>query len=161
MFIRKTTLQDLAQIEELYSQARVFMRANGNALQWGDSYPSKEILLNDIEQGVSYICQYGHNLCAVFAFIKGPDKTYTIIKNGAWLNEETYYVVHRFTTGGQRKGIGKFCLDWCLKEGKNIRIDTHKNNQPMLNLINKMGFKYCGIIYTNDGTERLAFQKQI
>ena len=161
MFIRKTTLRDLPQVENLYLQARIFMRANGNAAQWGDSYPAKEILLNDIEQGVSYICQYGQDLCAVFCFIKGLDKTYTIIKNGAWLNEAPYYVVHRFTTGGQRKGIGNFCIDWCLQNGKNIRIDTHKDNKPMLNLINKTGFTYCGIIYTHDGTERLAFQKQI
>lgn len=161
MLIRKTTLQDLPQTEELYRRARCFMRLNGNAMQWGGSYPQKEILLKDIGQGVSYVCVQDSNICGVFAFIKGPDKTYKIIENGAWLNDEPYYVIHRFTTGGQRKGIGKFCLEWCLKQGKNIRIDTHKNNKPMLNLINKTGFKYCGIIYTHDGTERLAFQKKI
>lgn len=160
MFIRKTTLRDLAQTQELYRRAREFMRLNGNGAQWGGSYPQKEILLEDIVKGISYVCVQNSNICAVFAFIKGPDKTYKIIESGSWLDDEPYYVIHRFTTGGARQGAGRFCLEWCLKQGKNIRIDTHKNNKPMLKLISKTDFKYCGIIYAHDGTPRLAFQKK-
>ena len=45
MLIRKTTLRDFPQTEELYRRARDFMRLNGNAMQWGNSYPQKELLL--------------------------------------------------------------------------------------------------------------------
>lgn len=161
MFIRKTVLKDLPQVKALYRRARQFMRLNGNGGQWGNSYPERQTLLEDIARGVSYVCDDGGNILAVFAFIKEPDATYKIIENGAWLNDEPYFVIHRFTTGGARQGTGAFCLEWCFSQCPNIRIDTHKNNKPMLGLINKMGFTYCGIIYTHDGTPRLAFQKKI
>ena len=33
----------------------------------------------------------------------------------------------------------------------NIKIDTHKDNISMQKLLEKNGFKYCGIIYLEDG----------
>lgn len=39
MNIRKSTLQDLPQILNLYKIAREFMKNNGNPNQWEDRYP--------------------------------------------------------------------------------------------------------------------------
>lgn len=50
------------------------------------------------------------------------------------------------------------CMDFALRHYATIRIDTHRDNQPMQNAIRKAGFTYCGIIYCWDGSERLAFQ---
>ena len=41
----------------------------------------------------------------------------------------------------------------------NLRIDTHKDNKIMINLIEKAGFERCGTIYVDDGTPRIAYQK--
>ena len=35
MEIRKASVQDLEQIMQVYNKARIFMRENGNAEQWG------------------------------------------------------------------------------------------------------------------------------
>ena len=43
MEIRKASVQDLDQIMQIYEKAREFMRTNGNAEQWGDEYPSREL----------------------------------------------------------------------------------------------------------------------
>ena len=40
-----------------------------------------------------------------------------------------------------------------------VRIDTHEDNIPMQNMIEKNGFKKCGIIYLLDGNKRLAYEK--
>lgn len=45
------------------------------------------------------------------------------------------------------------------KEIKSIRIDTHQDNKSMQRLILKNNFEYCGIIYVEDGSERLAYEK--
>ena len=45
--------------------------------------------------------------------------------------------------------------------GVDVRIDTHRDNETMLHLIEKNGFIRCGIIIVDDGTERIAFQKKI
>lgn len=31
----------------------------------------------------------------------------------------------------------------------------------MQHLLDKNGFKYCGIVYVEDGTERIAYQKVV
>lgn len=40
----------------------------------------------------------------------------------------------------------------------NLRADTHRNNRTMRHLLEKSGFRYCGIIHVADGSERLAYQ---
>ncbi len=161
MFIRETQLKDLPLIEEVYARAREFMKLSGNPGQWGDKYPQREKLLHDIELGQAYICFEDDDILAVFTFCPGPDATYARIEGGSWLNDKPYHVIHRLASSGLRRGAGAFCIDWCFKQYGNIRIDTHADNKPMLKLIDKKGFVYCGIIHTDDGTPRKAFQKDI
>ncbi len=71
-----------------------------------------------------------------------------------------YGVIHRIASSGVCRGAASFCLKWALAQCGNVRIDTHRNNQVMQNLLRKNGFSYCGIIFTEDGSERLAFQKK-
>ena len=40
---------DMAKILEVYARARDFMAKNGNPTQWGDNYPSPELLEEDID----------------------------------------------------------------------------------------------------------------
>ena len=44
MEIRLTELKDLPLVMEIYDNARAFMRANGNATQWIDGYPSESFI---------------------------------------------------------------------------------------------------------------------
>lgn len=95
---------------ELYAQARVFMRENGNPNQWDENYPSRELLEKDIAFGNSYIVEDDEkNLAATFAFIKGEDLTYYGIENGAWLNHEPYGTIHRL--GGKYFSIMELPVD--------------------------------------------------
>ncbi|MBR1526072.1 MAG: hypothetical protein IJ640_05360 [Prevotella sp.] len=50
-------------------------------------------------------------------------------------------------------------MDYCFGITDNIRIDTHRDNRIMQHLMQKEGFTYCGIIYLDNGDERLAYQK--
>jgi len=42
-----------------------------------------------------------------------------------------------------------------------IKIDTHKKNESMKKMLSNNGFKYCGIIYLENGSERIAYEKII
>lgn len=42
---------------------------------------------------------------------------------------------------------------------KSIKVDTHRDNLSMQALLKKNNFKYCGIIFLEDGAERIAFEK--
>ena len=56
MEIRLTELKDLPLVMEIYDNARAFMRANGNATQWIDGYPSESFIRQEIEDGHSFVC---------------------------------------------------------------------------------------------------------
>lgn len=160
MQIEKTTPEDLDLLLKLYERARSFMAAHGNPTQWGTTYPSSALLEEDIANGNSYVCREHGNIIATFYYCFGPDSTYAQIYNGQWLNKAPYGVVHRITSDGTIKGTASFCLDWALRQCGNLKIDTHRNNRIMQRLLEKNGFTYCGVIYLEDGAERLAYQKQ-
>ena len=160
MIIRKTTPADLPAIMKIYKEARQTMAESGNPNQWTDGHPRQEIIEKDIEVGHSYVCENNNRVVAVFYFDTTPDPTYIKI-DGAWKNNDTYGVVHRIAraTNDDSKGAGAFCLNWCFQQIANVRIDTHKDNAPMLKLLKNLGYEYCGIIWLDNGDERLAFQK--
>lgn len=161
MKIRKATPEDLEQLLPLYENARTFMASHGNPSQWGTSYPPKSLVQSDIHSGCSFVCTDCNKIIAAFYYQYGPDSTYTKIRHGAWLNDRPYGVVHRIVSDGSVKGTGAFCLTWALKQCGNLKIDTHKDNFVMQNLLKKLGFSQCGIIISDDETERLAYQKTL
>lgn len=84
---------------------------------------------------------------------------YAIIEDGAWLNDDPYYVIHRIASDGSHKGIGDICLNWCAKQYPSLRADTHKDNIIMQNLLVRNEFIRCGTVYVSNGTPRIAYQK--
>lgn len=152
---------DLPTIMGLIDIARQTMRANGNADQWPDGYPSEEAIQNDIDQQTGHLCldEYGTRV-AYFAFIPGPDPTYAHIYNGQWADELTpYSVVHRVASTPESHGIFREILQYCDTQCNNLRIDTHRDNLLMQHCLLTNGFKYCGIIHQVNGEERLAYQR--
>ena len=69
MEIRKASVQDLGQIMQVYDKARKFMRENGNAEQWGEDYPSAELIEHDIDK--MYLCMSEGRIACVFYYAAG------------------------------------------------------------------------------------------
>lgn len=68
---------DMAKILEVYARARDFMAKNGNPTQWGDNYPSPELLEEDIDTNRLFVYMVNGQMQAVFAFVLGEDPTFT------------------------------------------------------------------------------------
>lgn len=163
MEIRHSTEQDFCQIMEIYEYARRFMAEHGNPNQWGPTnWPPEKLIHSDIAEGKSYVCVYEDRIVGTFFFDQGKDiePTYHVIESGAWLDSGPYGVIHRLAGDGSVKGIGRFCIEWTLKQCGHLRIDTHGDNKVMQNLLEKNGFIYCGIIHVkNDNYPRFAYEK--
>ena len=157
MNIRKSTTADLPRIEEIYTMARAFMREHDNPTQWAGAYPSVDIVKQDIQAGKSYVCEDEGEIVATFYFAIEQDPTYGIIEDGNWLSDEPYGVIHRIAS--VKKGAGSFCINYGFERCGNLRIDTHKDNYVMQNMLTKNGFHRCGIIFLENGDPRTAFQK--
>lgn len=163
MRIRPTTIDDIEQVMLVYEQAKRFMRQNGNLHQWTGGYPSREILEADIATDSSFVClDDTQSIVGTFCFRYGtaPEPTYATIYGGAWLNDKPYGVIHRIASAGKVGGIFAACLAWCRSYVDNIRIDTHRDNRVMQELLIRHGFSRCGIIYLANGDERIAFQRE-
>ncbi len=160
--IRKTEIKDLPRLLEIYKKARNFMSVTGNPTQWGNTWPPENIIRKDIIEGNSYVCEYLGQTVGTFFFKTGKDiePTYKNISQGKWFDDSPYGVVHRLASDMSIKGVGAFCLNWCYEQCKHLRIDTHADNIVMINLLRKLNFKQCGIIYVSqDNTPRFAFEK--
>lgn len=151
---------ELNLLMEMYADARRFMAEHGNPDQWGTNYPPREMVEEDIRAGNVYVCEKDGRVTGAFYYKEGKDATYGVIEDGAWLSERPYGVVHRIISDGTVKGTASFCLAWALEQCKNLKIDTHRENRVMQKLLEKNGFTYCGIIYAEDGSRRMAYQKQ-
>lgn len=157
--IRPAEFSDLPRILEVYSEAREFMRENGNPTQWGTGHPAESILQDDIPKRQLYVYTESGEILAVFAYIQGIDPTYVHIYEGQWPSDAPYGVIHRMAVAARGKGVASHCFNWALAQCPELRIDTHRDNAPMQRALRKNGFQYCGIIYLPNGDERIAFQK--
>ena len=157
--IRKAVTADVESILTIYEASRRYMRATGNHSQWSDGYPSRADVLADIEARNCYVGEHEGETVMVFAFIPGDDPTYRIIEDGAWLNDLPYGTIHRLGSNGRCSGVLESCVEFCFGLTDNLRLDTHRDNRPMLEAVGRAGFTRCGIIRCRDGSPRIAFQK--
>lgn len=158
MEITKATKQMLLQIEEVYARAREFMAQTGNPNQWGQSYPSEDVILEDIASGQLYVVMEDGKVVGVFFFTMESDPDYERIEDGAWKNDLSHGVIHRIASSGTVKGVFPAALSYCKEQINNIRMDTHPDNKVMQHVLTKNGFAYCGIVYVRGDRKRLAYQ---
>ena len=160
MNIRQAMENDLDAILSIYEKARRYMRESGNPTQWGFSYPPKELIISDIENGDLFVGTDDSDIPHfVFGFFEGPDPTYNIIEDGAWPNDAPYRAIHRIASDGTIKGAVSHAVSFASQFTDELRIDTHEDNKTMQHVLEKLGFIRCGRIYTLEGSPRIAYQR--
>ena len=103
------------------------------------------------------------------AIVLDGEPTYEHIYEGGWKTDGTSYItLHRVAVHNDWKGngIARSMIENVVTmyrncDVKSIRIDTHRENISMQSMIKKYGFEYCGIIYLEDGAERLAYEYKL
>lgn len=157
MNIRKAEEKELDAIEAVYAHARRFMKENGNPTQWGDRYPPRAMLEDDIRRGELYVMEEDGRIVGVFLLAIGEDPTYQVIEDGQWRRQEPYGTIHRLASNGSAKGVAAACYEFCKQKCAYLRADTHRDNLPLQHTVEKAGFRRCGIIHIADGTPRIAY----
>ena len=170
MKIRLSKTGDIPEIMIIIDDAKTYL-ASQNIDQWQNGYPNSEQVENDILKGESYVVVNDKNqIIATSMFTLRKEPTYKEVIDGCWIisEDEVYGVIHRMAIKKEfRKfGLATFLFDEFhqqLKDKniKSLKIDTHEENIGMQSLIKKLGYTYCGIIYTSYNAKRLAFEKVI
>ena len=156
---------DVNSIMKIIKQAQTYFKEH-EINQWQNNYPNVEIIKNDIIDGNGYVLLKDNNVVGTVVVTFNIEKNYEYISSGRWISNDEYAVIHRMAVDFNYKGIGlsseiiKNIEGICLKRGiHSIKIDTHKENIPMQKSLSKNGFQYCGIIYLEDKSKRIAFEK--
>lgn len=165
MIFRKSNQNDIEYIMQIINQAQDYFKQH-HIDQWQDGYPNEQTIYKDIINGYSYVLCDRNDILATSAISFDGESSYNKIYEGNWVSNSKYAVVHRIAVKEYLKGKGlssivlreveKLCT---LNEVYSIKIDTHKDNFPMQAMLKKNNFIYCGIIYLEDKSERIAFEK--
>ncbi|GET46346.1 GNAT family N-acetyltransferase [Capnocytophaga felis] len=160
---RKALLSDLQGIWGIILFAKEMRKQEGSQ-QWQDGYPNEKTIRSDIEKGYGNVIESEGEIVAYFALIFDKEPAYEVIE-GKWKTQGDYAVVHRMAVAKsfKGKGIGKEILKKVEKVSIqnnvfSVRIDTNFDNIPMLRILEKLGYVYCGEVYFR-GSARKAFEK--
>ena len=159
--ILKATLNDIDDILLLINNVILSFKEL-NIDQWQNGYPNYDIIKNDIELQRAYIYK-DKIIIGYFVLQKEIESTYNNIYYGNWLNDKEYYCIHRLAILNDYKRLGvasniiNYCIDLAKLNNKDIRVDTHKDNYLMANLLLKYNFIYCGVIILLDNSSRDAY----
>ncbi|NLY77092.1 MAG: GNAT family N-acetyltransferase [Tissierellia bacterium] len=167
MEFRRAVKSDIDRIMNIIKQAQDYFKEQG-INQWQNNYPNPDTINKDIEKGYGYVLLKEGEIVGTVAVSFDGERTYDRIYDGKWIGNIDYAVIHRMAIDSNLRGQGlasviidnieRMCL---AKDIHSIRIDTHEDNKSMQRLIEKNGFKYCGIIYLDDNSKRLAYEKLI
>lgn len=165
MKLRKTTEKDIDDVMKIINEAQEYFKSAGID-QWQNGYPNSDTIYTDIKNNNSYVLERENEIIATAMISFEKDKTYNKIYEGQWLSNKDYAVIHRIAVSEKYKGQGiaaniiSKVEDLCKEKRVNsIKIDTHKDNLSMQRLLEKTGFKYCGVIFLEDNNKRVAFEK--
>lgn len=165
MEFRKTVKTDINDVMNIIRQAQTYFKELG-INQWQDNYPNIETINNDIDNENSYVLLKEGIIVATAAVSFDGERTYDFIYEGKWISNNEYAVIHRIAVDNNYKGLGlsskiiKNVEQLCFSKGVySIKVDTHEENLSMQKLLKKNKFQYCGIIYLEDGSKRIAFEK--
>lgn len=163
MNLRKAIPSQIPVIWEILQQA-IARRKKDGSNQWQDGYPNENSVLSDIEKGYGYVVELDNEIVAYSAIIFDIEPAYTAIE-GNWLTNDKYVVIHRVATSDKVKGKGvatqlfQMIEDVAIQNDVfSIKVDTNFDNVPMLKILEKLGYTYCGEVYFR-GSARKAFEK--
>ena len=163
--LRKATLSEIPQIWEIIRDAIEQRRLEGSK-QWQDGYPNELSIENDIKNGNGYVLIENETILCYAAIIFDIEPAYEEIE-GKWLTDGNYTVVHRVAVSKLAKGKGiatKLFLkveDLAVQQNVySIKVDTNFDNIPMLKILDKLNYTYCGEVYFRGGARR-AYEKKL
>lgn len=162
MIFRHATAEDIDRIVEIVSHASQRLGKAGID-QWQRGYPNRQSIEQDVADGVGVILCLGAEILAYGAVIFTGEKAYDDLTGGEWLTKGEYAVVHRlcvseiFVGMGFAKQFMRAAETMAAERVAAMRIDTHPENKIMQNMIEKLGYTYCGDVIIE--SRRLAYEK--
>lgn len=165
MTLRKAKPSDAPVIWEILQYAIEQRRKDGSQ-QWQDGYPNPDTIQQDLEKECAYVMEDNGTVLLYAAILFEKEPAYEAIE-GKWLTNGDYAVLHRVAASPLATGrkvatiLFEMVEDLCRdKKVNSIKVDTNFDNGPMLRIMEKLHYTYCGEVYFR-GSPRKAFEKVV
>ena len=144
---------------------RQFQREQG-FVQWTDDTPNLDTVRNDILARKGYLVKADGTAAGYVCVSFDGEPAYLEIE-GQWNSNSDYAVVHRMAFSPQFRGVGLSDMVWdriaelCISRNIFcIRVDTDFPNKRMQHILEKNGFRRCGIVvYPEPVGRRIAYDR--
>ncbi len=168
IFVRPGTVNDVPAIMTIIESARAFLKAQ-HIDQWQGTYPDQPAVAQDIAAGTNRVLIVDGQVAGTASLIVGPDPYYKRIDGAGWAGDLPYMMIHRFALDGSYRGqqLSRFFMSNLTSEAyaqgfRDLRIDTHAQNQIMQHVIAAAGYQFRGIVYLDEPVpERNAYQLRL
>ena len=150
MKIRHAKTEDLDMIMKIIRETVKEMNENGN-FQWDESYPDREVFINDIKEGTLYVVVDDND--EVTGTGVANFDSFEEYDNLEWKSGKDDYVIHRLAVDNKYRntGVAAFLIEniekEIIKKGKcYMRTDTNSKNLKAQRFFEKMGYVFVGEI---------------
>lgn len=166
MIYRKAEIDEAKQIMRIIKDAVANMERVG-VQQWNDSYPTLEIIEEDIKTSTGYVLTDEAGIAAYVCVSENQPKEYADIQ---WEDTEgRCCVIHRLVVAVDRqgRGVAKQLVRAYEKQAKedgcsSIRLDTYSKNPISMKLYPGMGYTLKGDVrFFHHMEEFPVFEKQL
>ena len=165
LILRKADIAEVPLIWSILQDAIEQRRLDGST-QWQDGYPNETTIEHDIKNGDAYVLTENNTILSYAAILFDKELAYEAIE-GKWLTNGDYAVVHRVAVSKLAKGKGiatkLFEKIETLSIEHNIysiKVDTNFDNIPMLKILDRLNYTYCGEVFFR-GAARKAYEKKL
>ncbi|MGM0446316.1 MAG: GNAT family N-acetyltransferase [Bacillota bacterium] len=138
--------KDFKNIFNLYKECTRDLNNRG-IIQWDESYPTKELIKDNIDNGHQFVYIENDNLIGAFVLSEVEDEYWQKIN---WV-EDNFIGLHLLAIRPeyQNKGYGKNVIDYCEKYAKennykSIHLDVFSKNKGALKLYKNRGYQKVG-----------------
>lgn len=168
--LRTTKKDELEVVMKIIEDGREFLKEQG-VNQWQHGAPSRDTIINDINEEISYIYDKSGEIVAT-AMLTIFDADYENFPT-FWSENFSYLAIHRLATAkkSRHQGITREFMQAIYLFAKSqkikfLRIDTHIDNKIMRKFLSRFGFEEKGIIKLTmknilDDKERVAYELEV
>jgi len=157
MVIKKASEQDLEQLLAVVKSCGQNLIEQG-IFQWNEKYPSKEVLLEDIELQELWKLEHGISIVGLIVLTENEDAEYQQVK---WLTKnQKHLYIHRLAVHPDFQGKGyaqklmDFAESFATENNYNsIRLDTFSQNKRNQQFYEKRNYIKLESIYFPNQSE--------
>lgn len=156
---------DREKIEKIYEDGSLKLKSLGIDQWQGPDKPNLNNFKDLIENKNIYVLEDQGKVVST-VIIYDHDEDYENNLDGEWKSSKPYVALHRIGSlaSERKKGYGRKIIEFAEAYARennfsSVRIDTHRENKSMQNLLNALGYTYVGLVYLGGKSERFAYEK--